>query len=935
MRIQALIFILSCHFTLLAADLPLDKSAIVNELPNGLKYYIRKNAYPKGKGYFRMIVKVGSLNENENERGLAHFLEHMAFRGSKHFKDYEFVRYLESIGAKFGPDINAFTTFDTTEYTVDFPITNETVLSKILLNGSDIIEHLTLDEKLFDIERGVILSEARSGKSAQQRKDERIINFLLKRSKYFDRLPIGVEEVIQTAPVSRLEKFYRKWYRTDNVGLVIVGDFDPSRVEELIKKYYSPLERRLSHPAPSKDIIFPGPKKMLSITDEELRYRTVEFCFPFKIYRTLDQSHLLPTLYYAIWDSLLNQRLGTLSNRANSPVLYSRYDTATITADYGYACLTILPLEGCIREAIELTYQEIQGLTQYGISQDQFQACVEEQEKLLQKEILNLNHQTHQCVARSSENHFKFQTPMLDPRALHKKLLEHLKHINVHEFNEWLLEVHESIYDATMILSSNQKEEITSEEILALRALLVNRDVAPLPAIPTIQKVMQRPIFPPGNLVRLEKSVDKKALQLEFANGVKVTLVPTDIKQHQFLIEAVAQGGYGAYDLATVSNITLAAPLLTDNGLMQHSHETVMQLLASRGIDFDIEIARNLRTISLSASKEEFDLVAQILSAVFIGKSISEEKFKNYINQAKTIKSGHRRDPKSQFDIWVSEKLFSDHPLFKPECIEFANFKLANKGLTKCFSQPSEFHFFVLGDFDTEVAIESLRKWIGCFPKPKERTPPKIFSKDLFPKKQVNLTFRVGIEDNPENEVYFPVHFSPGEQTQVNLLAMHHLAAILNQRLRDTIRKEKGEGYTVSVRMLQPYYPAIEFQLLRINALSTSENAEAVKRLIIEEIRKMQTTNPPTVAEIHAVNMIAINERQTRLQSLSGLKWSYLMSYFHDVPIQEMLDPMYGLDQMTPQLLQEAAQKIPTESRFAAFTHKNEEPVVSADENPL
>ena len=217
-------------------EIPIDNTLEVGKFENGLSYYIKENSFEKEKASLRLLIKAGSGLETEEERGIAHFLEHMVFRGSENFKDYEMIKYLESIGAEFGPDTNAYTSFDRTEYMLEVPIKNIEDLDKALLFLSDIAFRANLEDEKIDQERDIVLDELRRSLGPNMRANDKHLKAILKDTTYEDRLPIGKENIIKNCEFNTIRNFYKKWYQPQNMAVIAVGDFDKTEVQKTIDR---------------------------------------------------------------------------------------------------------------------------------------------------------------------------------------------------------------------------------------------------------------------------------------------------------------------------------------------------------------------------------------------------------------------------------------------------------------------------------------------------------------------------------------------------------------------------------------------------------------------------------------------------------------------------------------------------------------------------
>ena len=317
MRKSLLVSVLLFCTLLYGKELPLESSIKWGKLNNGMTYSIKKNEKPKGMGEFRLLVKAGSLEEDDDQKGLAHFTEHMAFNGSKHFKKNELIQYLESIGVSFGKRLNASTGYERTLYKLSVPLKNDN-LEKSFLVFKDWASNLTFDKEQFDKERGVILEEARSRDNLNFRLFNQIKPLLYTDSKYLDRTPIGDLEIIRNVDVKRAKDFYDKWYRPELMHFTAVGDFDEKQIEKLIVKHFSKLENKNRSKRASRHIPVQKNTRVKFVTDPEVTSNSLSIRYLEKMEPLRSEKDLKKGLVDSAVLTLFNQKGGTADIKIRS-----------------------------------------------------------------------------------------------------------------------------------------------------------------------------------------------------------------------------------------------------------------------------------------------------------------------------------------------------------------------------------------------------------------------------------------------------------------------------------------------------------------------------------------------------------------------------------------------------------------------------------------
>ena len=350
----------------LSAPLVLDPAIRTGSLPNGLRFFIRRNAEPEKRAALRLVVKAGSIDEADDQRGLAHLLEHMAFNGSTHFKSGELVDYLESIGARFGPDVNAYTSFDETVYMLELPTDREEVIVRGFDALSDFAGGIALDTAEIDRERGVVLEEWRGRQGAGTRMEAAQLRALYGDSRYPDRVPIGLPEVLKAFPAQRLRDFYRDFYRPDRMAVVAVGDFQPERIEALIREHFGSL----APSAPATRAVYPVPlhadTRYTSVSDPEAQGSSVTVIYkrPLRSVRTVSEyrESLVRSLAY----SMANARFTEIARRADAPFLGASIGEGSLGRDVETFAASARVNDGGVDKGLEALGVELTRLTQHG-----------------------------------------------------------------------------------------------------------------------------------------------------------------------------------------------------------------------------------------------------------------------------------------------------------------------------------------------------------------------------------------------------------------------------------------------------------------------------------------------------------------------------------------------------------------------------------------
>ena len=363
------LFILSSIIIPQDQPLPVDKAVVTGTLENGIKYFIKKNLKPEKRAELRLFVNAGSVLENEDQLGLAHFVEHMAFNGTKNFKKNELINYLEKLGIKFGPELNAYTSFDQTVYMLTVPTDSVEILANGFLVLEEWAHNLAFDPVEIDKERGVVIEEWRLGRGAEMRMLDKQLPILLKDSRYADRLPIGKKEIIESASYESIINFYKDWYRPDLMAVAAVGDFDVKEIENYIKEHFS----KISSPEKERErVVFDIPDHQETYfaiaSDKEASYSTVALYYMQKPKEVKDLAGYKNQLVHSIFYGILNDRLTELTTSADAPFAYAFAGNARFVKSSDISVLVAMVKEGGIERGFESLLREAERVKQYGFT---------------------------------------------------------------------------------------------------------------------------------------------------------------------------------------------------------------------------------------------------------------------------------------------------------------------------------------------------------------------------------------------------------------------------------------------------------------------------------------------------------------------------------------------------------------------------------------
>src|SRR5438093_7325194 len=571
----------------LADSLRLDPAVHRGVLPNGLRSFIQRNLRPKARASLQLAVKAGSNLEADDQRGLAHLAEHMNFNGSLHFKPDELVAYLQSIGLRFGADANAYTSFDETVYMLQVPTDRDSLLDRGLTALSDFAGRALLSQAEIDKERGVVLEEWRLGRRAQQRLQRKQLPVLLRGSRYAERLPIGKPEIIEHAPASRLRDFYRTWYTPDRMAVIAVGDFDPTRMDSLIRVHFADL-RKPAAPRPTPQYgVPPHRETLISIaTDKELPYNSASIAHmrPRRTQTTVRDYRR--SLVESLFSSMLNARLDEIGHRGDAPFLWARGFSVAFVRPVTTYLLVAGVTDGGIDKGFTALLQEIARVRQHGFLASELARAKEGLQAENERAYAERDKTESDDFASELAAYFTAGDVPPGIEASHALTKALLPGIGVDEVNALVGQMIRE-QDRVVLVSVPQKAGAAAPTEGALRAVLARVGAQPTAAWQdsTAGKSLMSELPKPGRVQSRRTVEEIGATVLTLSNGAEVWLKPTDFKADEVMFTCYARGGLSVADSAAFTSAWLAAQVVNDAGVGGFKSADLQKLLSGHLVE--------------------------------------------------------------------------------------------------------------------------------------------------------------------------------------------------------------------------------------------------------------------------------------------------------------------------------------------------------------
>jgi zinc protease len=915
-RIRACALVLACIAGVsLAAQavppvsqaLPVDPEVTIGQFDNGLKYYIRKNTLPAGRAELRLVVNVGSIVEDKDQLGLAHFVEHMAFNGTKHFPKLETVAFLESLGMRFGPSINAFTSFDETVYMLQVPTEKPEVLAKAMLILEDWAHNVSFDPTEIDKERGVIIEEWRLRRGASARMMDQQLPTLLKGSQYAERLPIGTIENLQTFKHDSLTRFYRDWYRPDLMSVVAVGDFDKTAVQQLITKHFAGMPKpATARPRPNVAVP-PQPGTLYAIaSDEEATNTTVSVYGKMAVREQGTVGAYRRSLVEGIFAGMLNARFGEMAQKPDAPFMGASAGRGLFVKTAEASMLNALVKDDGIERGLTALYAEAERVAKFGFTTTEFER---QKTNMLRGIEQMMAEKDKRQSATFADEYVRVVTqgesmPGLDYEATVTRQL--VPTITLAEVNalaaEWVPEG-----NRVVMISAPKKAGITLPDEARLGAAIDAAKTAPLTAYvdAVTGTTLMESVPTPGkvtNTVTREWGVTEWTL----SNGVKVVVKPTDFKQDEILVRGFSPGGSSLAANTDYMSQESSAQLIGLGGLGKYSNLELGKVMTGKVAAASATLGEYDEGISGRASIKDLEAMFQLIHMRFTAPRADPVIFGVFMSQMKSILANQRSTPEFVYAEAQTETMFQGHPRRKipsPEQLSELNLDKALAFYKDRFADASDFTFVFVGTVNLDTLKPLVEQYLGSLPS----TGRKETFRDMGVTRVKGVVEKVvekGIEPKSETSITF---HGPFAYTQDERVAIRAMAEVFQTRLRETLREELGGTYSVGVSADYERIPKPEFTV-DIGFGSDPGRADALSKRVFEEIASFKAQGP-TEKQVNDVKAALSRAFETQVKQnayvLSQLAFKYEVG---DAP-ETLLDIPSYYEKISVATIQAAAKK--------------------------
>ena len=835
--------------------LPVDKNVRIGQLDNGLTYYIRHNKLPENRAEFYIAQKVGSILEEPQQRGLAHFLEHMAFNGTKNFpgddKGLGVIPWCETVGIKFGTNLNAYTSIDETVYNIsNAPIDRTGVLDSCLLILHDWSNYILLKDDEIDKERGVIREEWRSRNSGMLRVYTDLLPTIYQGDKYADCMPIGSIDVINNFPYKDIRDYYHKWYRPDLQGIVIVGDIDVDTVEAKLKAVFADVQKPVN---PAERTYYPvtdNKEPIVAIgTDKEVDDPSIEIYF--KQDATPDSEknnvgYLASQYMTSMISSMLNARLSELVQSANPPFTRasSYYSDFFVAKTKEAFALSASSKADGIETALKTLLQETERARRFGFTESEYARARANYLQSLESAYNEREKTKHGSYVREYVQNFLNGEPIPGIEAEYAMMNQLAPNIPLQAMN---MVMQQLVPDSNqvVIIAGPAKEGLkypTKEEVINLLKSMKDLDLQAY-----VDKVSDEPLMkeaPKGGKIISEKEGDiYGSTRLVLSNGVTVYVKKTDFKADEIRMKGTSLGGKSIFPDKDALNFAVMDNVIAVGGLGNFSQVDLTKVLAGKKVSVNAGLGATTENVFGTCSPKDFETMMQLTYLTFTAPRKDAEAFESYKNRMKAQLESAQANPLSSINDSLQKAMYNNHPrvvMMKPEMVDQIDYDRILEMYNDRFKDASDFTFYFVGNIDLETAKPLIAEYLGAL--------PAINRKETF--KDTKMSIRKGVYKNeyakeqqtPTATIVF-LYSGKAPYTLKNDILLSFATQVLDMVYTEEVREKEGGTYGVNCFGDLQKYPK-EQLLLQIVFQTDPAKKDKLAGIVVDELKKLAAEGP-------------------------------------------------------------------------------------------
>ncbi len=891
--------------------MPVDPKVKIGRLANGLTYYIRQNKLPEKRVELRLVVNTGSVLEDDDQLGLAHFMEHMNFNGTRRFPKNELVSYLQSIGLQFGADLNAYTSFDETVYMLHVPTDKPGLVDKGLQILEDWAHNALLDSLEIEKERGVVIEEWRLSRGADERMMKQTLPVQYRGSKYAERLPIGTREVLQSFRHATLKRFYKDWYRPDLQAIVVVGDIDVKDMEQKIKETFGDIPAAST---PRKREVFPVPghTEILSVVakDKETAFPSVEVLFKKDLQPELTIGDYCRYMNRRLFTGMLNSRFRELTLKSNPPFLgagavygnsYARtkdaYQLSANSSDTGMAT------------SLHALLEENRRVLLYGFTPSEFELQKKQMQSLYDRIFNEREKEESYKYVDEYVNNFLINEPIPGIEWEYDFVKQYLSSVKLEEVNQlasrWITK-------DNMVITLNAPDKPgvkipSTDEVNGVLRAVETASVEPYKQKILAAVLLDASVIKPGRITSSKTDSDLEITTLKLSNGATVILKSTNFKNDEIMFRAFSKGGHSLVKDADYYSASNAAAIVTQSGVGNFTATDLGNMLKGKNTTVSPNISLYSEGMNGSGIPKETETLLQLIHLYFTSPRKDKDAFESYKTRQKQLYANLAANPQIYYSMEFQKMITQNHPRAggfpKPEDFDKISLDRSIQIYKERFASAGDFTFLFVGSFNEETLKPLLEKYIGSLPSQGK----KESFKDLGIRPPTGKIDKVITKGSDPKSVVTMVFSKPADYNSRDAYALKSLSEVMNIKLVEQLREEKGSVYGVSTISNFTRIPNTYASFV-ISFPCAPENTDTLSKAALDEMRKVMK------AGVSAEDLEKVKEQQRRKLEVDMKQNQFWMNnlydaYYFGTKPSEILDKQKIIEGLNSRMIQEVANK--------------------------
>ena len=900
--------------------LPVDPNVKIGKLENGLTYYIRHNSQPAQRAEFYLATNVGAYQEEDDQDGLAHFLEHMCFNGTKNFPDKKLLEYLQSIGAEFGRNINASTGFEQTQYMLNnIPIIREGIIDSCLLVLHDYAHYVTCAPEEIDAERGVIVEERRSRRDANWRIFERMLPYYFGDTKMARRTLIGGEEQLKTFKYESLTNFYRKWYNPDMQAVIVVGDFDVDMMEQKIKDTFSSIPAPVE-PTVKPIIPIPGNEEPIVavITDPEATSSSIGLIWKStampKEYASTDVAFMTDIIKIIIGDAFA-ERMEAITASSTAPFISGNLGISSLVEGTDAVMSEVTFKDGEYKKALEAFYTEIERIKRYGITEGELERAKMELISSAERGVEAAPTRKNPQLVYPILNHFFNNNYMLEPEMELQLVQAICAQLPAMVFQQVIDQL---ITEENMVIAYTAPEREglahpTEAELLAVIEKVKASEIAAPVEESANEPLLDAEAIKAGK-IKKEKETAYGATEWTLSNGVKVVYLPTAHKADEVQIRVVMNGGRSLIETAELPSFddNIWALYSMNRGLSKFSGVQLKKMLTGKNVRCELNIEKTRHGINLVSTPKDLETAMQLLYLNVTEPRFDDEEFLIGINQIKAVLPNLEKMPQLKLQKLIRETLYGGHErvlTIGSELVEKANIADFEKASRRLFGNVAGATVYVVGNVDAQTLKPLVTKYIASLPGGKKGSKFIDRKEDIVRGNVVKNEMIV--METPKSTV-LQVYTANTPYSIKNEVLLDIAKLYLDMVYVETLRESEGGTYGAGVATVCGREPK-DVAILQVVFETNPESAEKLAKLAVDGVQKLIAEGIPADKFDMIIKNVQKNIPQDRI---SNSYWGSALQKF--VEFGDKYDNEYeeAVNTATPEDVVEAVKKLVEADNF-------------------